>query len=60
MSAVDTKDAIKSYSVTKAAGIFKILTITATNKDKEPRMLDNNMFRIVDDQGNPNRPGRVR
>lgn len=52
MNAVDTKDSIKSYSATKAAGVFKILSVTATNKDKEPRTLDNNMFKILDDQGN--------
>jgi len=52
VSEVVSRDSVSGYTVTKAAGTFKILVITAINKDKEPRMLDNNMFKIVDDKGN--------
>jgi hypothetical protein len=38
------------YSSEKADGIFEIISVVATNIDKEPRYLDDAMFRLVDNQ----------
>jgi len=49
----NSKDSIgdNQFSVAKAQGVFKILSISLTNNQKDAITIDSNSFKLVDDQG---------
>ncbi len=49
INSVEAFDSIKwSYTSTKANWIFKLMSISVVNTDKEPKTLDNSMFKVLD------------
>jgi hypothetical protein len=49
----ESKDQLgtNQFAIAKAQGVFKVVTVTMTNNQKDAITVDSNSFKLVDDQG---------